>query len=206
MKQKRVLLMACALVLLCMSLIIGITYGLYTESLTTSNHLQAGNLDISLIRTDLSYRVLNEEGELEVIRVEDDIDFTGSTRENIFGMDAMGLLIAPGAWFDAEIEIVNDGNVAFTYDVAIRLRGDANALSEQLLFTVTHPDGTVTEKRLSQLTEEFSLATGRMKVTDTTQTFRVKVEFLDEPENNLAQSQAAVFDLFVTAVQSTEQN
>jgi hypothetical protein len=41
-----------------------------------------------------------------------------------------------------------------------------------------------------------------MKVTDTTQTFRVKVEFLDAPENNLAQSQEAVFDLFVTAVQS----
>ena len=121
-------------------------------------------------------------------------------------MDATGLLIAPGAWFDAEMEIVNDGNVAFTYDVAIRLRGNANALSEQLQFTVTHPDGTVTEKRLSQLTEEFSLATGRMKVTDKAQTFRVKVEFLDEPENNLAQSQAAVFDLFVTAVQSTEQN
>lgn len=205
MKQKRVLLMACALVLLCMSLIIGITYGLYTESLTTSNHLQAGNLDISLIRTDLSYRVLNEEGELEVIRVEDDIDFTGSTRENIFGMDAMGLLIAPGAWFDAQLQVINEGNVAFTYDVAIRLRGDANALSEQLLFTVTHPDGAVTEKRLSQLTEEFSLATGRMKATDEAQTFRVKVEFLDEPDNNLAQSQAVVFDLFVTAVQSTGQ-
>lgn len=206
MKQKRVLLIACALVLLCMSLVVGITYGLYTQSLTASNHLQAGNLDISLIRTDLSYRVLNEEGELEVTRVEENTDFTSSTNENIFGMDAEGLLIAPGAWFDAQMQVVNNGNVAFSYDVSIRLQGDVNALAEQLLFTVTHPDGSVTEKRLSQLTEEFSLATGRMKVTDKAQSFRVKVEFLDEQDNNLAQSQVAVFDLFVTAVQSTGQN
>lgn len=219
MKKKRVLMIACAVVLLCMSMVIGITYGLYTASLTASNHLQAGNLDISLIRTDLSYCVLNEEGELAINRVEEDTDFTASTGQNIFGMDASGLRIAPGAWFDAEMEIVNDGNVAFTYDVAIRLQGDVNALAEQLKFTVTHPDGTVTEKLLSQLTEEMSVAAGKMKVTDKAQSFRVKVEFLDDVkentnlpqgstpmDNDLAQSQVAVFDLFVTATQSTGQN
>ena len=219
MKKKRVLLIACAMVLLCMSMVIGITYGLYTQSLTTGNHLKAGNLDISLIRTDLSYCVLNEEGELAVTRVEEDRDFTASTDENIFGMDASGLRIAPGAWFDAEMKVVNNGNVAFTYDVGIRLQGSANALAEQLRFTVTYPDGTVTEKLLSEMTEEFSVASGKMKVTDNAQTFRVRVDFLDDVkenanrpdgdapmDNDLAQSQSVAFDMFVTAVQSTGEN
>lgn len=219
MKKKRVLLMACAIVLLCMSMVVGITHGLYTQSLNASNHLKAGNLDISLIRTDLSYCVLNAQGELAVARVEEDTDFTASTDENIFGMNASGLRIAPGAWFDAEMKVVNNGNVAFTYDVAIGLQGAVNALAEQMKFTVTYPDGTETQKLLSEMTEEFTIATGKMKVTDKAQTFRVKVEFLDDVKenanqpagdtpmnNNLAQSQSVVFDMFVAAVQSTGTN
>ena len=219
MKQKRVLLIACALVLLCMSLVVGITYGLYTQSITTSNHLQAGNLDISLIRTNLSYCVLNEQGELAVTNVEEDFDFSQATTQNIFGLDGSGMRLAPGAWFEAEMELENDGNVAFTYDVAIRLSGDVNAFAQQLRFTVTYADGSVSTKLLSEMTEEYSIAAGRMRVTDANQKFAVKVEFLDDVKenanqtdsenlmnNNQAMSQSVVFDMHVTAVQSTAIN
>lgn len=219
MKKKRVLLVSCSIILLCMSIIIGMTYALFTDSVSVKNHLKAGNLDITLTRTNLKYSVLNEDGELAVTEVTDDYNFTASTNENIFGIDATDIRIVPGSYFDADMEIANNGNVAFTYSVGIQLIGNSNALAEQLQVTVTHPDGTTTTKKLSELADGLSIATGKMKVTDASQSFSVKVEFIDDVvananlatgetpmDNDLAQTQSAVFDLVVTAVQATTQN
>ena len=219
MKKKRVLLVSCSVILLCMSIIVGMTYALFTDSVSVNNHLKAGNLDITLTRTNLEYSVLNEDGELAVTEVTDDYNFTASTNENVFGIDAKDIRIVPGSYFDADMEIANNGNVAFTYSVGISLIGDSNALAEQLQVTVTHPDGTTTTKKLSDLAGGLSIATGKMKVTDASQSFSVKVDFIDDVvananltdgetpmDNDLAQTQSAVFDLIVTAVQATTQD
>ena len=219
MKKKRVLLVSCSVILLCMSIIVGMTYALFTDSVSVNNHLKAGNLDITLTRTNLEYSVLNEDGELAVTEVTDDYNFTASTNENVFGIDAKDIRIVPGSYFDADMEIANNGNVAFTYSVGISLIGDSNALAEQLQVTVTHPDGTTTTKKLSDLAGGLSIATGKMKVTDASQSFSVKVDFIDDVvananltdgetpmDNDLAQTQSAVFDLSVTAVQATTQD
>lgn len=219
MKKKRVLLVSCSVILLCMSIIVGMTYALFTDSVSVKNHLKAGNLDITLTRTNLEYSVLNEDGELAVTEVTDDYNFTASTNENVFGIDAKDIRIVPGSYFDADMEIANNGNVAFTYSVGISLIGNSNALAEQLQVTVTHPDGTTTTKKLSELAGGLSIATGKMKVTDATQSFSVKVDFINDVvanadlangetpmDNDLAQTQSAVFDLVVTAVQATTQD
>ena len=219
MKKKRVLLVSCSVILLCMSIIVGMTYALFTDSVSVNNHLKAGNLDITLTRTNLEYSVLNEDGELAVTEVTDDYNFTASTNENVFGIDAKDIRIVPGSYFDADMEIANNGNVAFTYSVGISLIGNSNALAEQLQVTVTHPDGTITTKKLSELAGGLSISTGKMKVTDATQSFSVKIDFIDDVvananlangetpmDNDLAQTQSAVFDLVVTAVQATTQD
>lgn len=219
MKKKRVLLVSCAVILLCMCIIVGMTYALFTDSVSVKNHLKAGDLEISLTRTNLEYSVLNEDGELAVTTVEDDLDFTDTTGENVFGIDATDIRIVPGSYFDADMEISNNGNVAFTYSVGIQLIGESNALAEQLQVTVTHPDGTTTTRMLSELADGLSIATGKMKVTDTKQAFSVRVDFVDDVvanaglaegetgmDNDLAQEQTAVFDLVVTAVQATTQD
>ena len=219
MKKKRVLLVSCSVILLCMSIIVGMTYALFTDSVSVKNHLKAGNLDITLTRTNLEYSVLNEDGELAVTEVKDDYNFTDSTNENVFGIDAKDIRIVPGSYFDADMEIANNGNVAFTYSVGISLIGNSNALAEQLQVTVTHPDGTITTKKLSELAGGLSISTGKMKVTDATQSFSVKIDYIDDVvananlangetpmDNDLAQTQSAVFDLVVTAVQATTQD
>ena len=108
MKKKRVLLVSCSVILLCMSIIVGMTYALFTDSVSVKNHLKAGNLDITLTRTNLEYSVLNEDGELAVTEVTDDYNFTDSTNENVFGIDAKDIRIVPGSYFDADMEIANN--------------------------------------------------------------------------------------------------
>lgn len=218
-KRERKLLASCSTILLCICIIIGATYAYFTDSVTVGNHLKAGYLDVELIRTNLEYASLNAHGELEIKKNTERYNFTHATNKNIFGLDADNIVIAPGAYFDADMLIRNNGNVAFNYRVEIRLRGESNALAEQLQVTLTHPNGTKTVKKLSELAGGLSIAAGKMKATDRSQGFSVRVEFIDDVDynlglasdetrmdNNLAQNQSVVFDLVVTAIQSTAQN
>lgn len=221
MKKNRVLLTSCAVILLCICIITGMSFALFTDSVSVKNHLKAGNLDIQLKRTNLEYSVLNADGELATTTVTDDLDLTTSTDENVFGIDSSDIRIVPGSYFEAELEISNAGNTAFTYNVGIHLLG-ASTLSEQLQVTVTHPNGTTTTKMLSELAAGLTIDTGKMKVGDEAQTFTVRVDFINDVDynaaldaeaeegeepaymnNNEAQSSTAVFDLVVTAVQAT---
>lgn len=220
MNKKRVLLISCSVIMLCLCIIAGMSYALFTDSVTVSNHLQAGNLHITLTRTELQYSILSVNGELDTITVEEDLDLTTSTDDecNVFGIDSNDVRIVPGSYFDAELEIKNDGNTAFNYSVSIKRLDGTMDLADQLKVIVTHPDGSRTEKMLSELTGDLSIAAGRMKKTDSVQTFRVRVEFVNDADynvshdedarinNNDVQSGTAVFDLIVTAEQALAQN
>lgn len=215
-RKKRVLLISCSVILLCMTIIVGMTYSLFTDRVSIKNHLHAGRLDVALVRTDLEYSVLDADGYLKTVKVERDVDFSEGNDENVFGIDAKDLKIVPGSYFDADMEIRNNGNVAFEYNVGIKLLGDPNALAEQLRVTVTHPDGSTTEKMLSEMAGGIVIATGSMSGSDARQEFGVKVEFVDDiiynqsvsdtdplMDNDEAQGKSAVFDLIVTAIQAT---
>lgn len=218
MKKKRVLLISCSVIMLCICIIAGMSYALFTDSVSVGNHLQAGNLNVTLTRTNLEYSVLNAEGELAVTTVAEDLDLTTSNANNVFGIDSTDIRIVPGSYFDADLEIKNAGNTAFNYSISIKLLGNSTDLAEQLKVTVTHPNGTTTEKMLSELAGGLSIDTGKMKVGDTAQSFSVRVEFVNDSDynvnlpvedrlnNNAAQNDSAVFDLVVTAVQATTQS
>ena len=211
MKRKRILLSSCSVILVCMTVIIGMTWALFTDSLSIKNHLQAGDLAISLRRTNLEYCVLDSTGKLVVTKIEDDLDFTESSKNNVFGIDAENMLVVPQSYFTAEMELINKGNVAFTYDVAIKLTSDVNDLTGQLEITVTGPDNkSQTVIFNPNEAKEKVLYTGSMlkETTTNAQKFTVTVKFLDDKttsgiDNNLAQGQFAEFDLIVTATQST---
>lgn len=218
MKKKRVLLVSCSVIMLCICIIAGMSYALFTDSVSVGNHLQAGNLKVTLTRTNLKYSVLNADGELAETTVEEDLDLTTSSDNNAFGIDSTNVRIVPGSYFDADLALANAGNTAFTYNISIKLLGTSTELAEQLKVTVTHPDGTTTEKMLSELANGLSVAVGEMQVTDTVQSFGVRVEFTedaaynanrptdDRMNNNAAQDATAAFDLVVTATQATASN
>ena len=121
----------------------------------------------------------------------------------MFGIDASGMKVVPGSYFVAKMKMGNKGNVAFTYDVSISLLEGNNALAEQLTVTVTHPNGSTTVKKLSELTNGLTITAGTMGATDSAQEFTVAVSFDDATANNSAMNKSVVFDLVVTAEQAT---
>ena len=215
-RRKRVLIVSSAIILLCMIIIVGMSMALFTDSKRIRNHLQAGNLEIGLARTYLEYSSLDDYGRLAVTKVEGRVDFTGMTDKNVFGVDATGVKIVPGSYFKAEMELSNKGNVAFTYNLGIQLVDVPNALTNQLQVTITDHEGKVTTMKLSEMAKGVTINAGEMTIKDKAQKFTVMISFIDDIEhnknlaagekpmdNNLAQTQGAVFDLIVTAVQAT---
>lgn len=215
MKQKRVLLLSCSVIVLCICILAGMSYALFSDSISVGNHLRAGNLKISLKRTGLEYSALNADGELDVTTITGSLNLTTSSENNVFGIDSSNIRIAPGSYFDADLEIANVGNTAFTYAVSVKLLGNDTALTDQLKVIVTDCDGNRQEAMLSELAGGLQIDTGKMKVGDGAQKFNVRVEFVDDVEynrgrpadehvnNNDAQSKTAAFDLIVTATQAT---
>lgn len=214
-RRKRILIVSGAIILLCMLIIVGMSMALFTDSRLVTNHLQAGNLQIGLKRTYLEYQTLDDNGRVALTKVTETEDFTNSNGNNIFGVDATNLRIVPTSYFKAEMEISNAGNVAFTYNLSIKLR-NPNALTDQLQVVITNSKGQVTTVKLSDMANGLSINAGEMGTKDKAQKFTVMINFIndtdynktvgkDDPkmDNDLAQSKSAVFDLVVTAVQAT---
>lgn len=199
--MKKILAFSCVIIMLCTTVIVGASYALFNETISVGNHLQAGNLDADLTRTNLKYAVLDADGVLKENEDGEDVDFTGITSKNIFGLDGESKIV-PGSYFEAEMNLANNGTVAFDYAIEIKLLGEDNELADQLQVTVTTANGTETLK-LADIDGKLVVSEGRVPMSQSL-TFTVKVEFIDGQNNNDAQNQTCAFDLVVTAVQATE--
>ena len=62
--RKRALLVSASVILLCMTIIVGMTWALFTDTQKVTNHLQAGDLSITLKRAHdvITLAVLKEKG------------------------------------------------------------------------------------------------------------------------------------------------
>lgn len=200
MYTKKILAISCVIIMLCTTIIVGASYALFNETISVGNHLQAGNLNADLTRTNLKYAALDANGVLQTYEDGDDVDFTGTTNKNIFGL-TNDQKIVPGSYFEAEMNLSNNGTVAFDYEVEIKILGESNKLAEQLKVTVTTATGTKT-LMLSEINGKLVISEGRMSINSSS-SFTVKVEFVDVAANNDAQAQTCAFDLVVTAVQAT---
>lgn len=201
---RRALTVSGAIILLCMTIIVGVTFTLFTDTKSLSNHLRAGDLEVSLTRTCLEYSVLDSDGKLATAKDEQTVNFTEITKENVFGVTSENIFIAPGSFFKATMQVTNVGNVAFTYDVGIQLAGEANALAQQLQVTITRADGTSVTTTLGELADGATVQAGELLASGSSQEFTVEIRFMDNDSvNNAAQTQLSVFDLYVNAVQAT---
>ena len=206
--RKRVMLVSCAIILLCFCVIAGSTYAIFTDSVKSVNHLQAGELDLTLVRTKLVTRTLDKDGYLQTKTDNSSISFTDANANNLFGITEDTNII-PFSYIEATMVIGNAGNVAFGYGVFFHLNSIPNALAKQISVTVTHPDGSITTKWLSELENESLTIVDKdeMGVNDPEVTFTVRIEFenLDENGeiNNQAMALSADFDMIILAEQAT---
>lgn len=222
-KRKIKLLLAASLTLMCcMAMLIAGTYALWSDDVTLSNHLAAGTLKVRLLRTDLQQYKLDERGIVcsagEFTPEQKECDFSVATKENVFGLDKNGELIAPSAWYQSTLRVANNGgDVAFDYNVYLTLktddvRSDADkTLAQQMLITVYNKAGQkVRETRLSDCAvgNGYLIWNGQVLVNDAVEDedeFTVRVTFTESAANNGAKNGKASFDLLVAALQATQE-
>lgn len=211
-KKKRSILMSVMTLMLCLAMVAGGTYALFTDSVRLATHLQAGNLDITLHRTKLESKILDERtGFLEDYTNGNIIDFSNVDpfHPNVFDIRE-GDLIVPGSTYTATMRIENKSKVAFGYWVEIVLHGADPELAKQLQIKVETDDGAYTEHRLNTGStlgsEQYPIAILAIGQDDY---FDVSVTFVDDRvdnsiTNNDAMDQNVYFDVVVHAVQVTE--
>ena len=211
--RKRTLLVAGAVIPLCMTIIAGVTWALFTDTQSVSNHLQAGDLSVTLKRIELTKTTLNASGKLVTSEPDKTTKtFSNPTSDNVFGI-VSGEKIVPGTKYVAKMRIENNSDVAFGYwveivctdkslgaDLAKQLKVTVNAGTSQSAFV---GDGLVVKGPNDAYLGE--LLVGKSAE------FTVTVEFLDSfiesnkiAHNDLAQGESLSFDLVVHAVQSTD--
>ena len=212
-KKRRTALLLTTLVgiMLGVSLLIGGTYALFSAKASISNHLKAGNLNVSLLRTSYTKTYISSNGYLSTKTDNTETDFTGTTGQNVFGIES-GEVIVPTSSYIANMKLMNGkkngstyvkSSVAFTYNVKLSVgSGSDAALTEQLDVTIKQGSSTVS-KKLSEFGTESTLFSGTMNLTESYKEFSVSLTFADLKTNNSAQNAEANFDLIVEAVQAT---
>ncbi len=210
--RKRALLVSASVILLCMTVIVGMTWALFTDTQKVSNHLQAGDLAITLKRTELTKTTLNAGGKL--VTSEPDTNpknFSNPTDENVFGI-VEGEKIVPGTKYVAKMQIENHSDVAFGYWIEIVCADKTNGadLAKQLKVTVNTGSDASAFVNDGLTVGGSSNYVGELIIGATAE-FTVTVEFLDSfvaenniDHNDLAQGENLSFDLVVHAVQATD--
>lgn len=202
-KRVSIFLIVVALILCCLVPVIGASYGLFEKTISTENHLVSGSLEVSLVRKRLTSYNIDGSGHFVNKVDETEKDFTQSTGDNIFGIGS-DALVAPGSSFTAEMQITNNGDVAFFYYVEVffdSVISDAGFAS-MLKLSVTSGSG---ESRETLIKDGLTLGeddSGLGVVTvGASEIFTVKLEYLNDPQNNKAQNKFVKFDLRVHAIQ-----
>ncbi len=202
--SKRSVMLSVMTLVLCVALVAGGSYALFSETVTITNHLRAGTMDITLTRTELVTVSLDPSTGL-LVRTQntEDVDFSDPTARSVFDITDQMLLV-PGSYYQAEMQIANHSDVAFGYWLEIVFSDELPELADQLQVKVTTAAGT-REALLSESAGTIGNAGAPIGVLDKTQSasFTVSVEFLDlTGANDVVKSQNLYFDVIVHAVQS----
>lgn len=215
--RKRSLLVSSAVILLCLTVIVGMTFALFTDTVEVENHLQAGDLNITLERTKLeTYSIDSTTGYLKSTTDNTVVDFSNPTGKNVFDLTTDSKIV-PCSSYTATMRISNNtanSDVAYDYWIEIKLdvagltaeEIEALKLDEQLMITVASEE--LTEPLSNLLSEGLNVGSSTAPIGTLTlgdsDTFTVKMEFVDGANNNAAKTQDLTFDLIVHAVQRTE--
>ena len=210
--RKRALLVSASVILLCMTIIVGMTWALFTDTQKVNNHLQAGDLSITLKRTELTKTTLNAQGKLVTSAPDTTTkNFSNPTDENVFGI-VEGEKIVPGTKYQASMQIENHSDVAFGYWIEIVCTDKTNGadLAKQLKVTLNTGSDASASVNDGLTVGSSSNYVGELTIGATAE-FTVTVEFLDSfvaenniDHNDLAQGESLSFDLVVHAVQATD--
>lgn len=159
------------------------------------NYPVVGELDVKLVRERLDGKILDKNNGLPKSILNDDFtDFSASSK-NVFGLDN-DVLIAPGCYFSADMEISNTKPYAFEYWLEIVPENGGNLLVDQLELTVTIDGEIFVQRTLSDglITKVFPSVAANEKAK-----FTVKLQYLDVQNNDETKNTTLAFDMTVHA-------
>ncbi len=208
-KQKnrtRALVISIITIIICLALLAGGTYALWTKKVTVTNHLLvSGKMDLTLTRTKLVKHMLDEStGYMKDVTDENAVELKDTTTGdvNVFGLaiptenkkENATEHIVPTSAYTATLEISNPkekSDVAFTYNVYLALTsaltdGENNDLAEQITVSV-YADGDTSKdpsssKKLSAYISTVdksnrALILAHNVAVTKSDTFAIKIEF-----------------------------
>lgn len=215
MKKRSIVTIACLSIVLCIALIAGGTYALFSSKTSVTNHLRSGNLTLKLERVGLTKYAYDEaSGEYkENVYTNGDayVDFSQATEKNVFDI-ARSEVIAPGVWYEATMRISKDNtNVPFAYKIIVKLNGSKgedgkdNAFASQLrIYVDGAPKGYLSDYVTAEGGNEISVSSGLIGLTEGSKEFKVKLLFDPTADNNAVMNSTADFDLIVEATQGID--
>lgn len=187
-------------------------FALFSDTDSVYNHLQAGDLSITLKRVKLEKTDLRG-GSLSTTVNDSVVNFTDSTTadRNVFDILATDKLV-PGCKYVATMQVENYSDATFGYWIAVKCSDETKdtSLAKQLWVTVESGDTKAENFVGNSLTVdgEGRGYIGYVAIGEAA-SFTVTVEFLDSDNskyeidpNDLAQSESLEFDLVVYAVQA----
>ncbi len=212
-KRLRTLLLSAVALCICTVLVMGGVYALFSDEEEVNTHLVAGSLAIGLDRIGYTQNALDENGEMKKTENDDIIDLTADNTSTFEIQNAV-----PTASYEAEFQISNKGTTAFEYTLDIVWKvtegadaQKAQALASQLQVTVSSTklkeEGSSEEEGKIEfmLDKAKTIDMGHLLKGNKTDTFKVKVEFVDDDEkNNSAMSAEIEVDIKVVATQKVD--
>ena len=149
---KRALLGSVVAMVLCLAMLVGATFAWFTDTASTGvNKIQAGNLDVALEMKDASGNWVSAEGKT--------LDFVKAA-------DAKGeaILWEPGCTYELpELRVVNKGNLALKYKVAITGINGSAKLNEVIDWTINDADLSADHSLSAGATSEALTIKGHMQ-------------------------------------------
>ncbi len=208
MNKKRIRTLMISMIVLCISCtaVVGGTYALFSDSDTVSNHLSAGKLEISLDRVAYSEYVLAANGTMTNGNSNTDREDLVKNNDVLFNI----VNAVPTSWYQSTLEIKNEGDTAYDYDVRIKWNedGEASALETEFAKQIRI---TITSSKINNQTHSTSfmlfdcadhvVSLGYMLKGADPETFTIKAEFVDNDDNNDAMRATLSFDVLVSASQ-----
>ena len=214
--RVRTLIMSGSAILMAIAVVVGMTWALFTDTQKVSHHLKAGDLSITLKRTELTKTAVNTYGYLVEEQVQKSTDkpvvFSDSTDKNVFEIGAEEKIV-PGTKYVAKMQLENQSDVAFGYwiEIVCTDKTDGANLAKQIKVTVntgSEASAFVNDGLTVKGTDSDYI--GKLEIGASAE-FTVTAEFLDSfvaenniDHNDLAQGENLTFDLVVHAVQATD--
>ena len=202
-KSSRIFFVSSATILICLVVLISSLYSMYVSGNSYVNHLKTGDLEVTLIRTEVTGKVYGSDGLMHDYSNTEHVDFSNPTEQNLFDLTEETYFV-PGMEYKASLSVENNSDVVFGYYVEILVSDESSeALCQQLEVVISSGDKQVSGK-LSDLL--FGNESDYISIVelDSASTFTIEISFIDDSTvNNEAMGEKVYFDLVVHAVQAT---